>query len=126
MWRPQDLVRPWQGSATTPESWSPLATALPAGVELPAEAEQVEIEGGLLSSSTRELVESAIESYRTGLEFYQQAIDDLAAVADQVHRPEEGETVAVLVSDRHDNIGMDPVARAVADVGRRERAARRR
>ena len=111
------LLRPWQGSATTPESWSPLATALPAGVSLPAEAAQVEIEGGLLSSSTRRLVESAIDSYRTGLEFYQQAVDDLASVAEQVHRPEEGETVAVLVSDRHDNIGMDPVARAVADVG---------
>ena len=31
--------------------------------------------------------------------------------------PEEGETVAVLVSDRHDNIGMDGVARAIADAG---------
>ena len=111
------LVRPWQGSATTPESWSPLSTALPAGVDLPTEAQGVEIEGGLLSSSTRQLVESAIDSYRQGLEFYQRAIDDLASVAEEVRRPEDGETVAVLVSDRHDNIGMDPVARAVADLG---------
>ena len=77
----------------------------------------MEIEGGLLSSSTRQLVESAIDSYRKGLEFYQRAVDDLASVAEQVRRPEDGETVAVLVSDRHDNIGMDPVARAVADLG---------
>ena len=111
------LIRPWQGSTTTPESWSSLATELPAGVELPTEAELVEIEGGLLSSSTRQLVESAINSYRKGLDFYQQAVDDLGAVSEQVRRPEDGETVAVLVSDRHDNIGMDPVARAVADVG---------
>ena len=60
------LVRPWQGSTTTPETWSPLTTALPAGVDLPTEAEAVEIEGGLLTSSTRRLVESAIDSYRTG------------------------------------------------------------
>ena len=111
------LVRPWQGTASTPESWSPLATALPAGVDLPTEAQAVEIQGSLLSSSSRRLVESAIDSYRKGLEFYQRAIEDLGSVAEQVRRPEDGETVAVLVSDRHDNIGMDPVARAVADVG---------
>ena len=111
------LVRPWHGSATTTESWMPLATALPAGVKLPARARAVQIEGGLLSSSSRRLVESAIDSYRKGLKFYQRAIDDLAAVAEEVRRPEDGETVAVLVSDRHDNIGMDPVARAVADLG---------
>ena len=29
--------------------------------------------------------------------------------------PEEGETVALLVSDRHDNIGMDRVARAIGE-----------
>jgi hypothetical protein len=39
-------------------------------------------------------------------------IDD---ITDQLRQPEEGETVAVLVSDRHDNIGMDRVVRAVAD-----------
>jgi hypothetical protein len=33
-----------------------------------------------------------------------------------VRRPGEDETVAVLVSDRHDNIGMDEVVREVADV----------
>jgi hypothetical protein len=32
-----------------------------------------------------------------------------------VRTPEDGETVVVFVSDRHDNIGMDPVARAIGD-----------
>ena len=32
-----------------------------------------------------------------------------------LREPEEGETVALLVSDRHDNIGMDRVARAIGD-----------
>ena len=41
--------------------------------------------------------------------------DRVDEVADQLHQPAEGETVAVLVSDRHDNIGMDDVVRAVAD-----------
>ena len=34
-----------------------------------------------------------------------------------LREPEEGDTVVALVSDRHDNIGMDPVARAIADAG---------
>ena len=34
-----------------------------------------------------------------------------------LRQPEEGETVVALVSDRHDNIGMDAVARAIADAG---------
>jgi predicted phosphodiesterase len=29
--------------------------------------------------------------------------------------PEEGQTTALVVTDRHDNIGMDPVARTIAD-----------
>ncbi len=111
------LVRPWQGSPTTPEQWSSLGSALPAGIALPPDAAGVEIEGSLLTSGSRRLVESAIDSYRKGLLFYQRAVDDLTSVAEEVRRPEEGDTVAVLVSDRHDNIGMDPVARAVADLG---------
>ncbi len=37
------------------------------------------------------------------------------SIAGQLHQPEQDETVAVLVSDRHDNIGMDEVVRKVAD-----------
>ena len=45
----------------------------------------------------------------------QRLVDRVAELAAQLRQPEDGETVAVLVSDRHDNIGMDPVARKVAD-----------
>ena len=41
--------------------------------------------------------------------------DRVDEVTDQLHQPAKGETVAVLVSDRHDNIGMDDVVRAVAN-----------
>jgi predicted phosphodiesterase len=42
----------------------------------------------------------------------------LEAVPQQGFRaPDEDETVALLVSDRHDNIGMDPVSRAIGDAG---------
>ncbi|MGH3360480.1 MAG: metallophosphoesterase family protein, partial [Nocardioidaceae bacterium] len=61
------------------------------------------------------LVESATETYRASQEFYGDMQDRVPKIVDDIRMPEEGQTVAVLVSDRHDNIGMDPV---VADVAR--------
>lgn len=110
-------IRPWQDDTTVRETWSPLADVVPDGVRLPAQAQPLEVEGGLLSSGTQQLVASAVDSYRRSLGFYQEAVDDLAEVAPLLRQPGEEETVALLVSDRHDNIGMDPVARAVFDAG---------
>lgn len=47
--------------------------------------------------------------------FYAGIIDRVPEIAALLHQPADEETVAVLVSDRHDNIGMDEVVRAVAD-----------
>lgn len=98
------------------DTWQPLSAALP-DVTIPDEAAGIEVEGGLITSGTRRLVESAVSSYRTSLEFYQALADQAPGLGPQLRQPEDGEVVALLVSDRHDNIGMDPVARAVADAG---------
>jgi hypothetical protein len=98
------------------DSWEPIAGAIP-DVPIPAEAAPLEIESGLVTSGTRRLVESAIDTYRRSLSFYKSLVEDAPGIAAQLHRPAEDETVGVLVSDRHDNVGMDPVARAVADEG---------
>lgn len=98
------------------DTWQPMAEALP-DVAIPAEAAEIEIEAGLMTSGTRRLVESAVGSYRKSLDFYQALEDAAPALAGQLRQPEDGEVVGLLVSDRHDNIGMDPVARAVADAG---------
>ena len=110
--------RPWDESRTTfqASSWVPIASALP-GVPVPKEAEPLEMDAGLLSDGTRRLVQSALDSYKVSSAFYTQAAQEVAALADQLHQPVEGQTVGVLVSDRHDNIGMDRVARAIADAG---------
>jgi predicted phosphodiesterase len=47
--------------------------------------------------------------------FYDAAAHDAARL--DLREPQDGETVVALVSDRHDNIGMDGVARAIADAG---------
>ena len=95
-------------------TWMPLAEALP-DVAIPAEAADIEVESGLVTTSTRRLVESALDTYRRSVEFYREVVEAAPALGPQLHRPAEDEVVALLVSDRHDNIGMDPVARAVYD-----------
>ena len=112
------VARPWSRGDEPVESdtWQPLATAIP-DVPVPEEAQPLQIESGLVTRGTRRLVESAIDSYQRSLRFYSDLVDAAPDLAGQLHQPADDEVVALLVSDRHDNIGMDPVARAVADQG---------
>jgi hypothetical protein len=111
-------TRPWDRTSEQLNgiAWQPLADALP-DVPIPAEARPLQVDAGLLTEGTRRLVESALDSYRKSSSFYRAAAEEVAGLTDQLRQPAEDETVAVLVSDRHDNIGMDPVARAIADAG---------
>jgi len=71
------------------------------------------VRGDVTTSQTRRLVESAIGTFQDGQTFYRDAAE--AAADLDLRQPEDDETVVLLVSDRHDNIGMDRVARAVGD-----------
>lgn len=109
----------WQPWSTGDEGidadrdWMPLAEFLGPSVPLPEELDGVQVRGDATTDQTRRLVESAIDTYDKSKTFYAEAADHAADL--ELRRPREGETVVALVSDRHDNIGMDPVARAVAD-----------
>ena len=108
---------PWEGEDRTVESdrdWQSLEDFL-GGVSVPAEVEDLELRGDVTTQETRRLVESAIDTYDKSLEFYQTAAEQAATLDLRV--PEEGDTVVALISDRHDNVGMDAVARAIADRG---------
>ena len=108
--------QPWAPDDDTVDderTWTSLAEFLGPDVPLPDELDGVEVRGDVTTSQTRRLVESAISTYETSRGFYADAAD-LAADLD-VREPGEDEVVAVLVSDRHDNIGMDQVARAIGD-----------
>jgi hypothetical protein len=112
------VVRPWErdDEVVEQDTWQPVASAIP-DVPVPDEAKPLQIESGLVTSGTRRLVESAIDSYRRSTAFYGRLVDASADLAEQLHQPDDREVVGLLVSDRHDNIGMDPVARAIADRG---------
>jgi hypothetical protein len=110
------VVQPWhpESDRVQDDAWLNVARAFPE-VTVPAELSGWEIQGGLITEGTRRLVFSLLDTYKTSKVFYRQVADRVGEVSDQLHQPDEGETVAVEVSDRHDNIGMDEVVRAVAD-----------
>jgi hypothetical protein len=112
------LVEPWHGSAerVEDESWLPIEKALPE-LTVPAELRGWQLEGGLVTAGTQRLVQSAFDTYAESKVFYRDVVHAVPGVAGELHEPTDAQTVALLVSDRHDNIGMDAVARAIGDAG---------
>jgi hypothetical protein len=96
------------------DTWLPLSQAVPE-VAVPADLAVVQVQGGLLTRTTRRLIASGFDAYDRGKAFYKDLEERAPAEAAKVRRPGEGERMAVLVSDRHDNVEMDPVVRAFAD-----------
>ena len=95
-----------------PTSWVPLVQAFP---DVPRDPvlDQLEIVNGSATEGTRAAVQGALETYRDSVEFYG-ALALRAAATTDVRQPKDGERTALVVADRHDNIGMDPVARSIA------------
>ncbi len=107
---------PWltgRGAGQPHREWTSLQDYVGADLALPSELDGVEVRTDVTSAESQRLIASAVDTYRASKEWYAEAT--AAAALLELRRPEEGETVAILVSDRHDNIGMDPVARAIAD-----------
>lgn len=112
------LGQPWRKSATTVEAggeWTSLQDFLGPAVPIPDELDDVQVHGDVTTAQTRRLIESAVDTYDNSKTFYATAAEQAAGLDLRV--PEDGDTVVAFVSDRHDNIGMDPVARAIADAG---------
>jgi predicted phosphodiesterase len=107
---------PWEGdekAVRDEQSWVALPDYLAGSVAVPEAVADVEVRSDAGAIDSRRLIESAVSTYDRSKEFY----DDAAAGAELLvlRQPEEDETVALVVSDRHDNIGMDRVARAIGD-----------
>jgi len=110
------IWQPWESREETQEeqgAWQTLAEFVGPDVVLPAEVTAIEIRTGPITTQSKRLLLSAVDTYEKSKEFYSAAA---AGAADlDLREPEEGDTVALLVSDRHDNIGMDRVARAIGE-----------
>jgi len=99
-----------------PQTWLPVGQALP-DLTVPRELRGWQLEGGLVTSQTRRLVQSAFDTYATSKVFYDGVVKKVPDIKAALHEPADGETAALLISDRHDNIGMDAVAKAIGDAG---------
>ncbi len=107
---------PWltsRGAGQPDREWSSLQEYVGDDITLPQELDSVQVRTDLTSDGSQRLLASAISTYRSSKTWY--AAAEAAASELELRTPEPDETVAILVSDRHDNIGMDPVARAIAD-----------
>jgi hypothetical protein len=107
---------PWDGEeakVAEGQRWMSLAEFLGPQVPLPAEVQHLQVLGDVTTDQTRRLIESAVSTYDQSKTFYDQAAID--AVDLPLRVPSDDETVVLLIADRHDNIGMDRVARAVGD-----------
>ncbi len=107
---------PWEGEEPSLEAgrrWVPVQEFIGAGVAVPDELEDIEVRGDVTTSESRRLLLSAIDTYERSKDFYRHAAEEAATL--DLPDVAEDETVVALVSDRHDNIGMDRVARAIAD-----------
>jgi hypothetical protein len=108
-------VEPWRGDdeRVQADTWIPLQLAVPE-ISLPSELDRVEVQGGVITQGTRRLVQSAVDTYDESKRFYADIVAAAPSVTDRFRTPEDGDTVGVLLSDRHDNIGMDPVVATLA------------
>ena len=110
------LWEPWQPEEPTVEAdqtWEDLEEFLDGRVGLPASLPRVQVRSDVTVVQSKRLVLSALSTYENSKEFYDKAAAGAAELP--LREPAEDETVVVLVSDRHDNIGMDRVARAIGD-----------
>jgi predicted phosphodiesterase len=109
---------PWEGDevrVVEGQRWVPLGEFLGPDVPLPDGVQDLQVLGDVTTDQTRRLIESAISTYDQSKTFYSQAAKDAALL--DLREPSDDETVVLLIADRHDNIGMDQVARAIGDAG---------
>ncbi|TCO51701.1 putative MPP superfamily phosphohydrolase [Kribbella antiqua] len=98
-----------------PTEWRPLAELLPE-LSFDERLTGVEVAAGFSTTGGVGVIRTAVETYERSTEFYGKLKERVSQVGGRIHQATEDETVALLVSDRHDNIGMDPFAAEVAKV----------
>ncbi len=112
------VVVPWEKSpeSATSASWEPIEKFVPEA-KITGPAENLQIQGGLITSGTRRLIASVFDSFQRAKDFYDDLLQRAPGLSDELRQPGPDETVAMQISDRHDNVGMDPVAAAIAKAG---------
>ena len=109
------IVVPIDWGKTDPpaERWESLQAFVGPDIPLPAEIHDVEVMSDATTTESHRLIESVVSGYKQGLQFYTTAAKTAGMLG--LRLPGKNEKVTLLIADRHDNIGMDKVARAIAE-----------
>ncbi|MGH3498692.1 MAG: metallophosphoesterase family protein [Nocardioidaceae bacterium] len=101
---------------TDQQRWVALPSLFPS-LTLPAALTRVQVASNGATAGGVALINKGLTLYNQSVTYYGDMENRVAGVAPQIHVPASGDTVALMVSDRHDNIGMDDVAAAVGRAG---------
>ena len=99
-----------------PTQWQPLFKLLPE-MSFDNRLKTVEVASGFSTTGGVGVIRTLVETYRKSTELYGRLKNRVADVAPEIHQPTKEQKVALLVSDRHDNIGIDGFASEVAKAG---------
>jgi Calcineurin-like phosphoesterase len=105
-----------EDSVAGSNTWQPIGELIPE-TRFSGQEARLEVQGGLITSGTKTLIQSAFDTYDTSLTFYRDLAGRAATIGPLLRQPADDETVALFVTDRHDNVGMDKVARTIGDAG---------
>jgi predicted phosphodiesterase len=105
-----------RSSDVEPTEWRPLQDLLPADITLDPRLGRLEAASGFATTGGVGLIRTAVDTYNRSRRLYGDLGDAIPGVEAQVRKPAEDQKLAVLLSDRHDNIGMDPVVSELAHV----------
>ena len=111
------VALPHRSDDTRTVAWVPITTEFPELGDIPADLsalQDVEVSKGAAVAGSKALLDGAIATYSESVDFYGKLADDVKDV-DGIRAPEGDEITALVVTDRHNNITMDQVAKAVGD-----------
>lgn len=110
-WERQPSLQSDEAAGPVAGQWESLDTFLGGRVRVPDSLRGVQVRGDAYTAQTGKLIDSLMVTYDASKRFYQDVVERVSDLP--LYRPGPGETTVLLVSDRHDNIGMDSVARAI-------------
>ena len=102
-----------RGDDVEPTQWRPLSELLP-DLQLDPRLARIEAASGFSTQGGIGLIRTAVGTYNRSQQLYGRLKDAIPGIADQLHRANDRQKIAVHLSDRHDNIGMDPVVAELA------------
>lgn len=108
------LVPWWVRPPPEEPDWVPVSALFPSVADVP-QLSEVEMVEGAQARGMASLVQAALDGYTESVGFYGDLADAVPRVMGEFHAPADDDVIALHISDRHDNVGMDQVIGAVAD-----------